>query len=222
MTSRLSVVDLVVGHDSRRPAAAGLSFEVDGGESLAIQGPSGSGKTSLLMSVNGLLPPLGGRVLVDGVELWSMPDRKRSKLRREQFGYVFQFGEMLPELSVRENVALPLLLQGETAAGARDRARSMLARLGVDHLADQDIRGISGGELQRVAVARAVVHAPSIVLADEPTGSLDPDNARLVMDLLVESCRDERAALIVVTHDASIAAMTEHTISLGGDRTRCR
>ena len=214
MTSRLSVVDLAVGYDPKRPAATGVNFTVDSGESLSIQGRSGSGKTSLLMALNGLLRPAAGSILVDDRDLWSLSDRSRANLRLRSFGFVFQFGEMLPELSVVENVALPLWLQGRPPGEASVRARAMLESLGVDHLVDEDIRRVSGGELQRVAVARALVHQPSIVLADEPTGALDFDNVANVMGLLIDLCRTSGTVLVVVTHDKYVASMTQRTLDI--------
>lgn len=214
MTTRLSAVDLAIGYDNRWPAATGITFAVSSGESVSIQGRSGSGKTSLLLSLNGLLRPIDGQVQLDDRDLWSLTDRRRSRLRLYSFGFVFQFGEMLTELSVVENVALPLLLQGNPEGEARKKAQEILARLGVDHLAQEDIRGISGGELQRVAVGRALVHNPAVVLADEPTGALDVTNAEMVMGLLIEMCEGNGTILVVVTHDERIAEMTQRRLDL--------
>ncbi len=176
------------------------------GSRTALMGSSGSGKSSLLHCLAGVLVPDHGRVVVDGQDVAGLSDRERSRLRLERMGVVFQFGDLVPELTVAENVMLPLQLLGTRRAAARTRALELLGELGVADVADSRTGAVSGGQAQRAAVARALVHEPRVVLADEPTGSLDTVNAEAVLDAMVALSARINATLLVVTHDNLVAA----------------
>lgn len=195
-------------------ALNGVSLSVASGESVAVMGASGSGKSSLLHCLAGVIAPSSGSVHIDGTDLTGLSDRSRSRVRLERVGVVFQFGDLVPELSLIENVMLPLQLLGQKAAPARDRALELLTELGIPHLADSRAGEVSGGQAQRAAVARAMVHQPAIVLADEPTGSLDSFNAEEVMDALIALTRTADTALVVVTHDNRVASHLDRLITL--------
>jgi putative ABC transport system ATP-binding protein len=191
----------------------GVDLAITEGEVVALTGPSGAGKTTLLHVLTGLLVPTVGTVAFDGFPL---PDRgrDRDRLRLSRMGFVFQFGELLPELTLSENVELPLRALGAAPADARRRARNLLERLGLGALVDRRLGTVSGGEAQRAAVARAIVHRPQLVVADEPTGSVDPNNSALVLDALRSSADEERAAVLVVTHDPTVAAWADRSLVL--------
>jgi putative ABC transport system ATP-binding protein len=180
-----------------------ISFELAAGEYVAILGESGIGKSTLLNAIAGLEPVDSGRIFFGERELTAMDDDALTLLRRDHYGFVFQAFHVLPQLSVQQNVALPLLLRGE-----RDdqRARAMIAAVGLGGREESSPRELSGGELQRVAIARALVGGPKLVLADEPTGNLDPDNAAQVLDLFRRAVRERGAAAILATHSAQAAA----------------
>lgn len=197
---------------------SGICLEVDAGEVVAIVGSSGAGKSTLLSCLGGMTRPAAGFVAVDGIRLDSLRPRKRDHLRRDRVGFVFQGGDLVPELTIEENVGLPLRLQGFDAAAARSKASEAMALLGIDHLADRPVTSVSGGELQRAAIARAVVHAPSVVLADEPTGALDEGNADIVFDLLLSAARDTGAAVVVVTHNTRLSQRADRTLRLESGR----
>jgi putative ABC transport system ATP-binding protein len=192
-----------------------VSLEVAAGEYVAVIGDSGIGKSTLLNVVAGLEPIDAGSVAFQDRELGTMNDEALSRLRRECFGFVFQAFHVLPHLTVEENVALPLLLRG---ARAGDKARQLLAAVGLEGREASPPRELSGGELQRVAIARALVGDPKLVLADEPTGNLDPDNARQVLALLQAQARRRGAAAILATHSAEVAAGCDrrYRLSAGG------
>ncbi len=192
----------------------GASLGVEAGETVAIMGPSGSGKTTFLHLLCGLLAPAEGEVLLAGEPISRMPDGKRSRIRLERFGFVFQFGELVPELTVLENVALPLMLAGSPRGRAEERARVQLELLEIGRYAGRRVGEISGGEAQRVAIARALVHEPHIVLADEPTGALDHDTSELVVGALVDPAVRRGAALVVATHDSLVADATDRVLIL--------
>ncbi|MBI4345304.1 MAG: ABC transporter ATP-binding protein [Elusimicrobia bacterium] len=183
----------------------GVSLSVAEGEALAITGPSGSGKSTLLAVMAGLERPSAGRVLYLGREIHAWNEDERSAWRRDHVGFIFQGFRLVPSLTALENVALPLEIGGAPARDALGRAEALLAELGLSdrarHLPDQ----LSGGEQQRVAIARAYAHGPKLILADEPTGSLDRDNAARVLEALLEANARHRAALVVVTHDPALA-----------------
>ncbi|MEU9295766.1 ABC transporter ATP-binding protein [Streptomyces sp. NPDC048266] len=194
------------------PALAGASFSLRAGEVVAVMGPSGSGKSTLLHCLAGIVRPDAGTITYDGRELTALSDSARSSLRRTDFGFVFQFGQLVPELTCVENVALPLRLNGERRKTAEARAADWLARLEVDDTAGKRPGEISGGQGQRVAVARALVTAPRVIFADEPTGALDSLNGERVMRLLTDASRDTGAAVVLVTHEARVAAYSDREI----------
>lgn len=209
----LEATELTLFYGQTR-ALNGVSISVASGESVAVMGASGSGKSSLLHCLAGVIAPDSGSVYIDGTDLTGLSDRSRSRVRLERVGVVFQFGDLVPELSLIENVMLPLQLLGQKAAPARDRALALLTELGIPELADSRAGEVSGGQAQRAAVARAMVHRPAIVLADEPTGSLDSFNAEEVMDALIALTRTAGTALVVVTHDNRVASHLDRLITL--------
>ncbi|MER7945936.1 ABC transporter ATP-binding protein [Streptomyces sp. NPDC096079] len=194
------------------PALAGADFALRAGEVVAVMGPSGSGKSTLLHCLAGIVRPDAGTITYDGRELTALSDGARSSLRRTDFGFVFQFGQLVPELTCVENVALPLRLNGEKRKAAEARAAEWLARLEVDAVAGKRPGEISGGQGQRVAVARALVTAPRVIFADEPTGALDSLNGERVMRLLTDASRDTGAAVVLVTHEARVAAYSDREV----------
>jgi putative ABC transport system ATP-binding protein len=191
-----------------------VSLEVAAGEYIAILGESGIGKSTLLNVIAGLEPVDAGRIEFDGVELGTLDDDALSRLRREQFGFVFQAFHILPHLSVARNVSLPLLLRGVAQEEIERRAREALAAVGLAGREASAPRELSGGELQRVAIARALVGDPRLVLADEPTGNLDPENARQVIGLLRAQVKEHGAAGILVTHSEAAAALCDRRYRL--------
>jgi predicted ABC-type transport system involved in lysophospholipase L1 biosynthesis ATPase subunit len=193
---------------------AGADLEVRSGELVAIVGRSGSGKSTLLHIAGGLVTPGSGRVELSGRALVDATADERAAVRRRAIGFVFQFFHLLPHLDVRDNVGLPLLLDGARTSRARRRADAALDAVGLSDRADHLPSELSGGQLQRAAIARALVAEPSIVLADEPTGNLDASTAGDVLDLLVSQVRDRGAALVLVTHDAAAAARADRTLHL--------
>lgn len=201
-------------------ALDGVDIVVEGGESVAVMGPSGSGKSTLLHCLAGVLVPDGGVVALDGLRIDKMGERRRGALRRTRFGFVFQDGQLLPELPADENVALPLMLGGTGRREAVARAREWLGRLGLAGMESRRPGQLSGGQEQRVAVARALVIGPSVVFADEPTGSLDQKTGHETMDLLVGSTTGQNAALIVVTHDPEVARHCHRTVEVRDGRLR--
>ncbi|MDP9300588.1 MAG: ABC transporter ATP-binding protein [Actinomycetota bacterium] len=193
-------------------ALDGLSFEIAGGEIVAVLGPSGSGKSTLLLCLAGILLSDGGDVRYRGRSLASVSDAVRTRLRRDDFGFVFQFGQLVPELTALDNVSLPLRLAGLRRRDAIGRAREFLASLGVDDVAEKRAGEMSGGQAQRVAVARALVSRPRVIFADEPTGSLDSTNGELVMELLVSTARRQGSSIVLVTHEPQVAAYADREI----------
>lgn len=192
----------------------GLSLRVERREVVSVVGPSGVGKSSLLMCLCGILVPDAGSVVVDGTAVSSASRRDRDRIRRERFGFVFQSGELVPELSLLENVSLPLRMLGVRSTAAEGRALRGLEDVGIADLGARMPTDVSGGELQRAAIARALVHQPAVVLADEPTGALDDDNATVVLDLLIDHARESDAAVVVVTHDRNLAQRADRTLEL--------
>ncbi|MBO3083336.1 ABC transporter ATP-binding protein [Cellulomonas sp. zg-ZUI188] len=201
-------------------ALADASLEVNPGEVLALMGPSGSGKSTLLHCLAGILRPDSGTVAYQGRDVTSMSDAERSALRRSEFGFVFQFGQLVPELTCEENVALPLRLAGVTRREAHRTARDWLSRLEVPDIADKRPGQVSGGQGQRAAVARALITRPRVVFADEPTGALDSLNGERVMQLLVAAARDTGAAVVLVTHEARVAAYSDREAVVRDGRVR--
>ncbi|GIF47252.1 putative ABC transport system ATP-binding protein [Asanoa ferruginea] len=194
------------------PALRDANLTVTAGEVLAIMGPSGSGKSTLLHCLAGILRPDSGQIVFDGHPLNTMSENNRSLIRRDRFGFVFQFGQLVPELPVLENVMLPLLLRHTSRRVARDAATAVLDRLDLHGLHRRRPGELSGGQAQRVAVARALVNRPTVVFADEPTGSLDSLAGENVMDLLLATAREQNATVVLVTHDARVAACADREV----------
>ncbi|MFH8365865.1 ABC transporter ATP-binding protein [Streptomyces sp. NPDC018031] len=202
------------------PALDGADFSIHGGEVVAVMGPSGSGKSTLLHCLAGIVRPDAGSVRYSGHELSAMSDARRSALRRGEFGFVFQFGQLVPELTCRENVALPLRLNGVRRKEAEARADEWLARLEVDDVAGKRPGEVSGGQGQRVAVARSLVTRPRVLFADEPTGALDSLNGERVMQLLTDAARDTGAAVVLVTHEPRVAAYSDREVVVRDGKAR--
>lgn len=199
-------------------ALAGASIEVATGEIVAVMGASGSGKSTLLHCLAGILVPDAGEVRYRETRIDRLAERERSRLRREDFGFVFQFGELVPELSARENVALPLRLGGMRRREADGRALAWLEQLEVDDVADRQPGEVSGGQRQRVAVARALVAGPRVLFADEPTGALDSLNGERVMTLLSGAARTHGTTVLLVTHEARVAAYGDREVLMRDGR----
>jgi len=187
-------------------ALRGANLDLCAGERVALMGPSGSGKSSLLHCLAGVVAPQQGEIWFDGERLDRLSEARRSALRLKRMGMVFQFGDLVPELTLVENVLLPLRILGARRQAARAAAMEMLDRLGVADVADHRTGAVSGGQAQRAAVARALVHQPAVVFADEPTGSLDSIAAEKVLDAMVSLTGESGAALLVVTHDNIVAS----------------
>ncbi|WP_414942963.1 ABC transporter ATP-binding protein [Amycolatopsis sp. cmx-11-32] len=201
-------------------ALAGAGLTLEAGEIVAIMGPSGSGKSTLLHCLSGIVRPDEGRVLFRGRALSQMADAERSALRRTEFGFVFQFGQLVPELTCLENVALPLRLGGMKRRPAERLAKAWLDRLEVGDSEDSTPAQVSGGQSQRVAMARALITEPSVVFADEPTGALDTLSGELVMRLLSETAKQTNAAVVLVTHEPRVAAYSDREVIVRDGRTR--
>jgi len=199
----------VVKSFGQTPALRGASVSAAAGEIIAIMGPSGSGKSTLLHCMAGIFKPDSGQVWFDGTRLDELGETKRTELRRTAFGFVFQFGQLVPELSTADNIALPLLLNRVKRKTAYQTAESWLVRLGLAELGARRTGELSGGQAQRVALARALAPRPKVIFADEPTGSLDSLASESVMDLLVGIAREEGTTVVLVTHDARVAAYAD-------------
>lgn len=195
-------------------ALSHVSMTLGEGESLAVMGPSGSGKSTLLHVLAGIVKPSSGSVYFGGSDIGLLSESDRTKLRRSQFGFVFQSGQLLPELPALENIALPVMLGGLEYKQAISMAFSWLDALGIGELAQRRPGEMSGGQMQRIAIARALCIRPSVVFADEPTGALDRNTGANVMTILTQACSQNGASLIVVTHDPSVAAFCDRTITM--------
>ncbi len=191
-----------------------VSLRVDEKEIVAIVGPSGAGKTTLLQIMGTLERPDSGRVLYDGTDVFSLSDRKLAAFRNRSIGFVFQFHSLLPEFSMVENVALPAMIAGESKAEAERRAMELIDYMGLRERAQHRPSELSGGERQRAAVARALVNNPSVVLADEPSGSLDSHNRAELQELFLNLRRDRGQSFVIVTHDEALASSADRTIRL--------
>lgn len=194
-------------------AMRGISLEIKRGEVLAIMGPSGSGKSTLLHTLAGIIRPDSGKVYFSGSRIDNLNDHGRTMLRRTKFGFVFQFSQLVPELTAIDNVAVPLLLNGIPRGEAYHRAEQWLNKVGItdaklNHLANQ----LSGGQIQRVAIARAMVINPEVLFADEPTGSLDSLNSELVMKMFIKTAKENGTTVVMVTHEPTIAAYADREI----------
>jgi putative ABC transport system ATP-binding protein len=198
-------------HYEATPVFSGVSLDMERGELVALLGESGVGKSTLLNCIAGLDTADAGSVLLDGREVLRLAEPEAARLRRETLGFVFQAFHVLPHLSVADNVGLPLQLLGQARDG---RVDAVLAAVGLAGLGARAPRQLSGGQLQRVAIARALVHRPALVLADEPTGNLDPRTAGVVMDVLVRAARDTGAGVLLVTHSPPAAARCDRILEL--------
>lgn len=208
MTVLIEARDLALSF-GETPALRGAGLTVDAGEIVALMGPSGSGKSTLLHCLAGILTPDAGEVHFDGRRIDTMGEAERSALRRDAFGFVFQFGQLVPELTAEENVALPLLLSGTRRAAALAEARPWFPRLGLDGLELRRSGELSGGQAQRVALARGLVARPRVLFADEPTGALDSLTGEQVMELMVDAAREQGTTVILVTHEPRVAAYAD-------------
>jgi putative ABC transport system ATP-binding protein len=198
----------------RTVALAGANATVSPGETVALVGPSGSGKSSLLYCLAGLIVPDRGSVRFGDLDLTKLTDDQRSDVRRSRFGFVFQFAELVPELTLRENIMLPMELNGIGRRERQSRASELIERLDLVEHADRRPSRVSGGQAQRAAVARAVAHRPAVVFADEPTGSLDSANGEVVLELLLKLAKEDGSSVILVTHDERVAARADRTIRM--------
>ena len=202
------------GHAQGVAAVRGIDLNVAPGEFVAITGASGSGKSTLLHMLGGITRPSSGRVLLEGVDLAGLDDDALALVRRRRIGFVFQRYNLLPELSLAENVALPLVLDGRSERACDAAARAALEAVGMGHRIGHRPDALSGGEQQRGAIARALVTEPAIVLADEPTGALDSANARMIIELLQRLVADRGQTVILVTHDPATAAAARRTVRI--------
>ena len=202
------------GGASGRRVLDGVQLRVQPGEYVAIVGESGVGKSTLLNLIAGLDVPDAGQILLEDRDLATLDEDARTRLRRARMGFVFQAFHVLPHLTVARNVALPLALNGQSGPAAEARVQELLDAVGLGHRAGSLPRELSGGELQRVAVARALAHRPALVLADEPTGNLDPDNAAVILGILRAQIKRDNAAGVLVTHSATAAATTDRIYEL--------
>lgn len=204
--------------DAEHVVLEDASATVRRGEVVVLVGPSGSGKSTLLNLVSGIDRPDAGRVVVDGIDLTALSERERTLFRRRRIGFVFQFFNLIPTLTVEENLLLPLELNGRSDAAARERARALLDAVGLAARARSWPDRLSGGERQRVAVARALVHEPALLLADEPTGNLDVDTGRHVLTLLERLTRGAGQTLLMVTHAPEVVRMADRVLTLRDHR----
>ncbi len=204
--------------DTERIVLRGIDATILRGELVALLGRSGSGKSTLLNLISGIDRPTTGDVVVEGVAITRLTERERTLFRRRRIGFVFQTFNLIPTLTVEENLLLPLELTGRTGHAARHEAAAALAEVGLEDHAHAFPDRLSGGEQQRVAIARALVHEPDLVLADEPTGNLDDDSARGVLGLLVRLARERKKTVIAVTHSADVAALADRILAIRDGR----
>lgn len=208
----LSLHDLKKSYDQageKLPVLHGINLELKAGEIVALMGPSGSGKSTLLHCIGLLDSPSSGRVTLDGQDVSQADEAQRTTLRRDKLGFVYQFHHLLPEFSALENVEMPLRLTGRNGD-----AKGALARLGLGHRLDHRPARLSGGEQQRVAIARALIHGPRLILADEPTGNLDPETAETVFNILLQAVREQGTAALIATHNPDLAARMDRVLRL--------
>ncbi len=200
----------------------GVDLTVARGELVGLVGPSGSGKSSLLHAAGLLERPTGGAVRIAGADAWSLPDRERTALRRAHIGFVYQFHHLLPEFDALDNVALPQLIAGAPRAQAREEAARLLTALGLGERLRHQPSQLSGGEQQRVAIARALVNKPGLLLADEPTGNLDPDTSKIVFEQLFQLARQEGVGALVATHNLELTRYMDRVMALDHGKLRVR
>ncbi len=213
-----NIEKVYAGGEDGVQALQGVSFTVEAGEFIALMGPSGCGKSSLLHIIGAMDQATGGRVWLDGIALDALTEEATARVRRQKIGYVFQFFNLLPTLTVAENVALPLLLDSAAADHIRERTAALLDRVGLSKRAAHFPAQLSGGEMQRAAVARALINQPALVLADEPTGNLDSENGEQVMRLLAELNRELSITILLATHSEEAAAHTQRLLRLRDGR----
>ena len=191
-----------------------VNFSINAGESVALLGQSGSGKSTLLQIAALLERPTSGSVIMNGINIRDMSEEKRTKIRRENLGFVYQFHNLLPEFSALENVMIPQLICGATQKDAKQRAKNLLAQVELSHRIDKSPKTLSGGEQQRVAIARALANSPKLIIADEPTGNLDPQNAEIIFNLLLEIVHKNKTAVLLATHNVELAKKLSRTVEL--------
>lgn len=204
--------------EARVEALAGVSIELERGDFVALMGPSGCGKSTLLHLCGAMDRPSAGRIHFDGRDLAALGDDELTRLRRDRIGFVFQFFNLLPTLTLGDNMALPLLLAGRGTAEATTRARRLAERVGIAHRFNHYPQQVSGGEMQRAALGRALVHEPALLVADEPTGNLDSENGKAVLALLGEVNRDLGVTVLLATHAADVAARASRVLRMRDGR----
>ncbi len=202
------------GQENEVRAVDGVSLQIERGEIVAIMGPSGSGKTTLLNIISGIDEATTGKVIIDGQDLQTMKDRRKTKYRATKMGFIFQTFNLIPVLTALENVAMPLLISGVHPTTAKEQALDMLDVVGLKNRAEHKPAELSGGQRQRVTIARALVHKPAVIWADEPTGNLDRKTAFEVFDLILKLNKENNQTIVVVTHDPEIAKRTQRIIKM--------
>ena len=200
--------------DETIPVLNGLTVSLDAGSFTTLLGPSGCGKSTLLHICGAMDRPTSGAVRLEGESLDTLNDDGLTRVRRERVGFVFQFFNLLPTLTVEQNIALPLLLKGRSVQSVANLSGQWAERVGISHRLNHFPSQLSGGEAQRVAIARAVIHQPALILADEPTGNLDSETGRTILDVLIDVNRDSGAALLLATHDPAVAAAAGEVIEM--------
>jgi lipoprotein-releasing system ATP-binding protein len=206
--------------DSRLEVLKGVTFQVEEGEFVAVVGPSGAGKSTLLHIIGGLDKPSSGNVTVDGEDIYRLGDKARAKIRNQKIGFIFQFYHLLPEFSALENVLLPAMVCGRDTdiSLLKARAGELLGKVGLSHRLEHRPSELSGGEQQRVAIARSLMNDPKILLCDEPTGNLDSGSGEEIIDLLADLNRNKKITLIIVTHDSGIARRAQKVVMMKDGR----
>ncbi len=210
----IKATDLTKTFNNQTKALRGANFTVKKGEAVAVMGPSGSGKSTLLHCMAGILKADSGKVMFDGKDITKLSEKQRNKLRRERFGFVFQFSQLVPELTALDNVALPLIIQGKDKRAAYKKAAEWLEKVEASDIAGKLPGQLSGGQAQRIAIARAMIIEPDILFADEPTGSLDSLSSEKIMTLFVDTVKKTDSTLILITHEPTIAAYADREITV--------